>query len=267
MEHLNSVNGVLVLKLSDIFVYNEMSDDIVVYANMGIVYSDCELIEHVSVEFLERKFLSMQYELRFIGCTIGQSGGNQNVWDAKCYMRHGGVYTKWWTTSRHSKLPTKVHSMNESFSLKDLKFIVYVKARQSKVDQYRNLTLQYIGGQTNVKCRKHLMPLIVMKENEVPCCNYNKGVMCGKKSYVGCPCAMCKAYICKVCFGKCSKVDNVWVDHKFQGTSENQNFGDNEITTNSSNESSSCNSDYSADSTVVSTYSFGEESTASGDFL
>ena len=93
--------------------------------------------------------------------------------------------------------------------------LVYVKKKCIEVESIRKNMLQYIGGQTNVLCRHHFVPLIILSPTiEMVCRQINKkdtSSFCGNKVLYGCPHIQCSACLCKSCFTKFSKEELYYI--------------------------------------------------------
>ena len=65
--------------------------------------------------------------------------------------------------------------------------------------------MQYLGGQSHIKCEEHDVPLIVSVEKKEKCSCCDRGV------YLTCPKHECRANICKKCFEKLDRNDRYTV--------------------------------------------------------
>ena len=66
----------------------------------------------------------------------------------------------------------------------------------------RNEFMHYIGGQTQVQCSEHKLPLIVNKNSMEKCYmqRVNREECCNRKIYYKCPTLGCGIGVCKGCY-------------------------------------------------------------------
>ena len=103
----------------------------------------------------------MTYELRFIACTVDME--DDFKWDGKIYCRHGKENHKsWWVQNRHKCI--FLHTVNGGYNDMEYRSVdvsVYVVEKTPDMEILRNEFMTYIGGQVQVQCSDHKLPLIV----------------------------------------------------------------------------------------------------------
>ena len=196
-----------------------------VFSNTRIVqryidyYDQVVIIFHDSREYnseLPEKFVSHghTYELRFIACTVDMPGDFK--WNGEIYCRHGKEHHKsWWVLNRHKGL--FLHTVNGGFN--DMEFgnvdvNVYVVDTTPNMEKLRLEFMRYIGGQTQVQCSEHKMPLIVGKTSMEKCYMHLNDSLecCNRKLYYKCPTFGCKTGLCKRCYQHPVGDDMVYID-------------------------------------------------------
>ena len=151
------------------------------------------------------------YELRYIACTEDMDGDFK--WDGKIYCRHGKEHHKsWWFINRRKGL--FLQSVNGDYDDVDYSNIdvsVYVVDKTTNMERLRNNFMHYIGGQTQLQCSEHKLPIIVNKTSMEKCYmeRNDSGECCNRKLYYKCPTLRCGSGLCKRCYE--NRVDDVVV--------------------------------------------------------
>ena len=149
------------------------------------------------------------FELRYFSCdTDGDC--------AKIFVRHGGPFPNWFTTSAHED--EFLYSGRDEFLAHSSRwvFAFYVNTKVPDVDELRREFLSYTGGQSAVNCVEHDLPLIVMgtrafRDNE-RCPGLPDGEGCGNKLYYKCPRAGCRRCLCRECLRSVPERASLCVD-------------------------------------------------------
>lgn len=138
------------------------------------------------------------YELRFLSCKEETAGS----WTGECWSRHGGSFQSWWRNiKRHGRLLREgslARFPTETFFL-----AVFVKIKPVLLDKLRKEYLGYIGGQSNIFCQEHDLPLVTvgtrLGEDKATCCLQHNGIRCTRKEDLQCPVGDCACCVCKQC--------------------------------------------------------------------
>ena len=241
----------------------DLSNNVIVILNNRQEVDDSN-VEEIESEYLIEDFISDDdYELRYIGCSmnlIGTDNSSPNNWDFKCYFRHGNTQSSWWQVCRSSKLPIHCDRLQEKFLICNLKVMVYVRKYKKEINEIRNSMLKYIGGQTNIICGVHCLPLIVVKGNTDNRCSGCQ--CCSNEVFYGCPDIQCDVYLCKNKFTQmatCNK-DIKYVYPKQQNFSMDEMTLDELISVDTSDSSVS-------DFSVSSKGTFGEDDTCFDKYM
>ena len=103
------------------------------------------------------------------------------------------MYTSWWYQRRkdyiwYQRLLLGKMKDNVAYTL------AYVRVKITNVEAVRDEYMQYIGGQSHVKCEHHDVPLIALVDRSKECS------CCDGKEFLTCPKISCNSIMCKKCF-------------------------------------------------------------------
>ena len=128
-----------------------------------------------------------------------------NKWDGFVSMRHGGAHSQWWHSSRKSTVCVK---RRQHLTIKDNEEynLVYSMIKKPNLMDASQQVMSHIGGQSNVQCHHHKMPMILSTFRKGKC-------HCTKKEYYRCPDVNCSIKCCKKC------LDNAGTSHIEQQSS------------------------------------------------
>ena len=177
------------------------------------------------------------YELRFFSIFDVKN------MDDSTFMRHGKEHLSWWEIKRMKRLP--IQSSFPKINTAHVKIAVYVQKETMILSDIRDDYMKYIGGQSNIFCKQHHLPLIVLNNTKNVCVNEDgHGEPCKKGVIYGCPNLTCGLKICKMCFLKYPKDEKTYLSIKFNINQEYDIFckeckeSDNESTHSQDSESS-----------------------------
>ena len=136
--------------------------------------------------------------------------GNECKWNGEIYAHHcNEMYLSWWFQRLkdyiwYQRSPSGKMKDNVAYTL------AYVRAKITNVEAVRDEYMQYIGGQSHVKCEHHDMPLIasVDRSKECSCCD--------EKEFLTCPKIGCNSKICKKCFEELDVEEEYTVHHNVE---------------------------------------------------
>ena len=160
---------------------NGSTDEVIIIENYGTETNGLAS----SIKLEDNSF----YELRHLNqITIPR---NDQKWVAQVSMRHGKNHSDWWHADRKSEMYVKrKHHMQimdgSSYTL------VYVKVLEPKLKDASQQIMAHIGGQTNVQCIHHKLPMILSTFRKGKC-------FCGRKEYYRCADFNCNMKCCKRC--------------------------------------------------------------------
>ena len=173
--------------------------------------------------FFPCDMITEQWQLRYIAL-IDDNYSEQHKWNGTVYARHGGsTHTSYWQIDRKQKYACKMPANWNVSKLKrnqiaNWSVCVYVKKRQYISETIRDNLLNVCGGQTQMSCFKHNIPLISVPEtNYTKCCcktlisnqrTRKKTKQCKRNAKYICPKESCKASICRIHFYESTKNNN-----------------------------------------------------------
>ena len=137
------------------------------------------------------------FELRAVVATCASTAPAK--WTGDIFARHGGPqFSGWWRQTRNAS-PLRVTLENGmNFGMWDV--AVYVRLQPMHLGDLRNWYLKYIGGQCNIFCHDHKLPLIIAPFKKGRCSlSSSCGEICGKVACMECPVFACKLKICRGC--------------------------------------------------------------------
>ena len=139
------------------------------------------------------------WELRYLYKT--STGEKHHTWNASLFAWHcGGLFLGWWKSKRTSK-----YDGDNGFVLHDGKIpvsfweewnvVIYIHVKLVSFKQVQDQSLTVFGGQNQVFCDEHDVPLIVapFRENNIDCCHTSK---CKNGVSFQCPVDGCVKQIC-----------------------------------------------------------------------
>ena len=137
--------------------YVSEEDDIII-----IIYDEVELESELEEEI---DVNGIAYELRFVSSTF--SLDEEWKWNGSIYSRHGGnMYKSWWVLNRKRQLFLHMdENVLDKINIVNLDVSVYVGKMDTDMENVRNEFMKYIGGQSNVQCFEHKLPLIVSSDS------------------------------------------------------------------------------------------------------
>ena len=151
------------------------------------------------------------YELRMIASVVESDDG---PWSGIVYSCHGGMFSGWFIQRRKDSLVRQIDGFPD---VKTNSFLTLAYTREKKLDMKSlgRCVLGSIGGQSNVICKVHKLPLIYSTDRTKVCYN------CNKKEVYTCPCLGCNCCICKQCFDRVPSNEIVEVEMHETGNSRN----------------------------------------------
>ena len=181
------------------------SNDYVDEANVIIIESYYVNIDMEIMEYYEKD--GIFFKLYFISRV---EIDNECKWNGEIYARHcNEMYSSWWYQRRkdyiwYQRSPSGKMKDNVAYTL------AYVRAKITNVEAVRDEYMQYIGGQSHVKCEHHDIPLIasVDRSKECSCCD--------EKEFLTCPKIGCNTKICKKCFEELDVEEEYTVHHNVE---------------------------------------------------
>ena len=156
---------------------------------------------------------------------------NNNTWDGKVCMRHGGIHSKWWYATRKSNVYVK-RDHHIQITDDEVYCLVYIKIISPNLEKASQQLMSHIGGQTSVQCLYHKMPLILSTFRKGKC-------FCGKREYYRCPDFNCSMKCCKKCLENVNADSDITYVHKNGMTNDS-----NHMQTNSDTDESDSDFDY-----------------------
>ncbi len=151
------------------------------------------------------------WELRYLCST--STGEERNEWSTCLYCRHGGsCFPGWWKCERLAKMTTstcRYFSQDGEIPVsmwEEWNVAIYVKVENVEFDKVRDQFLSILGGQHQVFCDVHNVPLVIAPfrdEINTACCMHddvhgidNDVAVCGNRVAFQCPVDGC---VCKIC--------------------------------------------------------------------
>ena len=161
------------------------------YTNLDVTLEDELVFDNGNIKF----------ELQVICCTHWHNDDHRRPFTAQVLSRHGGDnHPSWWYQERNDYIRRHISSKtdkliedrvllaNHSYTL------VYCRMQNNDMDSLRDEYLNYLGGQSKMKCNCHRLSLVRSMEMTLKCSRCND-----RFEYYRCPTANCKCCICNRC--------------------------------------------------------------------
>ena len=145
----------------------------------------------------------IKFELQVICCTHHDARNNDNPssFTSQVLSRHGGDnHPSWWYQERNDYIRRHLSSTTDKL-IEDRVLradhsytLVYCRIQNNDMDSIRDEYLNYLGGQSKIKCNSHRLSLVRSMEKTLKCSRCND-----RFEYYRCPAANCKCCICNRC--------------------------------------------------------------------
>ena len=180
-----------------------------------IVVMNLEVGTEVTVDALDETIIvnGKEFEMRCIFTARSAGIGGKPV----AYVRHGNQFPSWW-----------VHRLGRIYQVRDDQFrssvlfscVVYAGELPLDYKQLRLQLLEALGGQTNMSCTLHGLPMIVQQNTDYFAANSHMTPVacvssdCGHHALYICPQQDCTAGMCSNCMKQhnASGLDKIEVD-------------------------------------------------------
>jgi len=185
-------------------------------------------IENCKIEKMNSK-----YELRLLGSSLVTNYIN-NSWNGSVFARHGAYYQNWWIHNRNKLWSYQAgNDQLNSFDYNNIEIAIYVKICNNDQISNRDLYMNYIGAQNEVKCKKHKYCLITERTKGLKCISSQ----CTNRVTFCCPQFNCNLKLCNHCFKSLPRNNNSEILIRNAPSNENpSNTPSNELVESESDE-------------------------------
>lgn len=189
-----------------------------------------------TTDYTLHKTISINNEEYDLVTVVGTMDTTGVKWNGFVYSRHHGENFKhWWHNEKTDKYPIVTEHLPRSLPSDHTYTLIYVKKENLEMNKIKDEIMESIGGQTNVRCEEHKLPLI-KSTNTCSSCN------CGRREYLTCSNINCTVNLCKPCYETKDKNSTEYINNSNNNREDSNNM-DTEYSRNEYDDEEDSNSD------------------------